>query len=45
MAVKGYKKLLTEISVTKILRTLRTLKAQAKTNMDKVEWNDLKIKI
>jgi hypothetical protein len=39
MAVKGYNKLLTEISITKILKTLRLLKAAAKENMKKEEWN------
>ena len=42
--VDSYRKLLKEISITKILRTIRVLKAKAKNGMTKDEWNLLKNK-
>ena len=40
--VESYKKFLKEISITKILRTIRVLKAKEKKGMTKSEWNLIK---
>lgn len=42
--VKSYKKLLKEISVTTMLKTIRVLKARAKENKTNEDWKESKLK-